>query len=96
MSALQARPVRGKEGEEQGEYQYQGNVGNRALELLGNELGMFINRKEVGKPGDFASMTDDELDAQIAEFIAREEAGTGEGAQGTGAARPKQGMQKPH
>lgn len=94
--ALQARPVRGKEGKEQGEYQYQGNVGNRALELLGNELGMFINRKEVGKPRDFGGKPDDELDAQIAEFIAREEAGAGEGAQGTGAARPKQGMQKPH
>lgn len=34
---------------------------NRALELLGKELGMFIDRKEVGQPGDFASMRDDEL-----------------------------------
>lgn len=38
---------------------------NRALELLGKELGMFVERKEVGQPGDFASMNDDELLARI-------------------------------
>jgi phage terminase small subunit len=43
--ALQARRVRGEAGEEQGEYQYEGSVANRALELLGKELGMFIDRK---------------------------------------------------
>jgi len=30
---------------------------NKAIELLGKELGMFIERKEVGKPGEFADMT---------------------------------------
>jgi DUF917 family protein len=69
--SMQARRVRGKDGEEQGEYQYQGNVANRALELLGKELGMFIDRKETGKPGDFAGLTDDELDAQIEELLSR-------------------------
>ena len=34
---------------------------NKALELLGKELGMFIERKEVGGPGEFAKMSDDEL-----------------------------------
>ncbi|MCA6108127.1 terminase small subunit [Bradyrhizobium cenepequi] len=60
--ALQAIPA-GENGT--GEYQYQGSVANRALELLGKELGMFIDRKEVGKPGDFAGLSDDELDAII-------------------------------
>ena len=34
---------------------------NKALELLGKTLGIFIDRKEVGGPGDFANMTTDEL-----------------------------------
>lgn len=35
-------------------YRYEGSVANRALELLGKELGLFIDRKEVGAPGEFA------------------------------------------
>jgi predicted trehalose synthase len=38
---------------------------NKALELLGKELGMFVDRKEIGGPGDFASMDNDELLAEI-------------------------------
>lgn len=30
---------------------------NKAVELLGKEIGMFIERKEVGKPGEFDSMS---------------------------------------
>jgi phage terminase small subunit len=44
-----------------GEYRYEGAVANRALELLGKELGMFVERREVGEPGDFDRMADDEL-----------------------------------
>lgn len=33
---------------------------NKALELLGKEAGMFIERQEVGQPGTFAEMTDDQ------------------------------------
>ena len=44
--ALQAIPVL-KNGEPTGEYAYEGAVANRALELLGKELGMFIDRKEL-------------------------------------------------
>lgn len=29
-----------------GEYKYDGSVANRALELLGKELGMFVDRSE--------------------------------------------------
>ena len=43
--AMQATPVKvGDDGEAIGEYQYQGSVANRALELLGKELGMFVDR----------------------------------------------------
>lgn len=65
--AMQATPVYDKKGEPTGEYTYQGNVANRALELIGKEHGMFIDRKEVGRPGDFDAMSDSDLDAFIAE-----------------------------
>lgn len=39
--AMQTHPVLDKEGEPTGDYIYQGNVANRALELLGKHLGMF-------------------------------------------------------
>lgn len=45
----------------------QGNVANRALEVLGKELGTFIDRKEVGRPGDFSGMSEDEPDKRIRE-----------------------------
>jgi hypothetical protein len=37
------------------------SAANRALELLGRELNLFIVKKEVGKPGDFDHMADEEL-----------------------------------
>lgn len=64
--ALQRVPVTDGEGNIV-EYKYDGAVANRALELLGKEMGMFIDRKEIGGPGDFARMNDAELDAVIAE-----------------------------
>lgn len=64
--AMTAKAVTDREGEPTGEYTYQGNVANRALELLGKELGMFVERSEVGKPGDFDQMSDDELATYIA------------------------------
>lgn len=64
--ALQAQEVmRGDEGT--GEYRYDGAVANRALELLGKELGMFVDRREIGDPGDFDRLTEQELEAKILE-----------------------------
>jgi hypothetical protein len=91
--ALQAARA-GEDGEEQGEYRYQGNVANRSLELLGKELDMFIDRKEVGKLGEFESMSDEELDAQIEEFLSQTRAS--EGAQAIAAMPRKKGTQKAH
>lgn len=33
----------------------------RALELLGREVNAFVEKKEIGAPGDFAAMSDEEL-----------------------------------
>jgi phage terminase small subunit len=67
--AMQAEPVLDNEGKPTGEYKYNGSVANRSLELLGKEQGMFIDRKEVGKPGDFADSDDTELDGIIRDGI---------------------------
>lgn len=58
--AMQAEAVM-RDGVETGEYRYEGSVANRALELVGKELGMFVDRKEVGRPGEFESMDADQL-----------------------------------
>ena len=39
--AMQSRPVFNRDGEPTGEYQYQGAVANKALELLGRAVGLF-------------------------------------------------------
>jgi phage terminase small subunit len=45
--AMTVAPVLDVEGKETGEFKYDGNVANRALELVGKHLGMFIDRSEV-------------------------------------------------
>jgi len=42
---------------------------NRALELLGKEMGMFIDRHEIGGPGDFDHMSDEELNQLIVDGL---------------------------
>src|SRR6202040_623994 len=43
-----------------------------ALVDMGREIGMFINRTEQGQPGDFANLSDGELDTKLfEEFRAR-------------------------
>ena len=59
--ALQHVAVLDRAGKPTGEYRYDGNVANRALELLGKQQGMFIDRHEVGQPDEFANWTDEEL-----------------------------------
>lgn len=48
--ASQAVPVLDDEGKPTGEYRYQGAVANRALELLGKHLGMFVELHELSGP----------------------------------------------
>jgi hypothetical protein len=45
--AMQVRPALDKEGNPTGEFQWNGFVANKALELLGRELGMFVDRHEL-------------------------------------------------
>lgn len=63
--AMTVAPVLDREGAETGEFRYEGSVANRALELLGKEMGMFVNRTEIGNPGAFDTMSDEELNAHI-------------------------------
>mgnify|MGYP001578581487 CR=1 FL=1 len=37
----------------------------KSLELIGRDLGMFIQRTEIGGPGDFERMSDTELQAEL-------------------------------
>jgi phage terminase small subunit len=48
--AMQATPVLDAAGNPLGEFRYHGNVANKALELIGRTLGVFVDRKEVGEP----------------------------------------------
>ena len=59
--AMQAEPVTDREGEPTGEYTYQGTVANRSLELLGKELGMFVDRKVVQKIDPLDDITDPDI-----------------------------------
>jgi phage terminase small subunit len=45
--ALTVVPVLDRDGKEIGEYRYEGNVANRALELLGKDLKMFQDRLAI-------------------------------------------------
>lgn len=69
--ALQRVPVLDNEGQPTGEYRYDGAVANRALELLGKHLGILIDRKEIGEPGEFDRLSDDDLRADLAERASR-------------------------
>jgi phage terminase small subunit len=59
MIAKAAVPVLDRNGKATGEYQANIPAANRALELVGKELGMFIDRKEI-RTGDLLDETDTE------------------------------------
>ena len=59
--AMQKVPVTDAQGNPTGVYRYEGAVANRALELLGKELGMFIDRKEVTPKNEWDEIDADEL-----------------------------------
>lgn len=65
--ALRGKPILDATGKHTGEFtgKPDGTVANRALELLGQHLNMFIQRHEFGQPGDFSRLTDAELDAKV-------------------------------
>jgi hypothetical protein len=40
-----------------------------SLKLIGTDLGMFVNRTELGTPGDFARMSDNELKNELRSLV---------------------------
>ena len=69
---MQHRPVLDAKGKETGIYAYNGQVANRALELIGKELGMFVDRSEqLVWDGDPAKLTDGQLDTLLQKFGAQ-------------------------
>ena len=59
LRAMQLVRVLDEEGKETGVIAYNGHVANRALELIGKELGMFVERNvDVPWGGDPAKLTD--------------------------------------
>ena len=63
--AMQARPVIDRAGNPTGSYVYNGAAANRALELLGKELGMFIERRENKIVDEFDSMSTEDVEAWL-------------------------------
>ncbi|WP_185643538.1 hypothetical protein [Burkholderia sp. Bp8990] len=63
---MQAEPVL-KNGESTGEYKFDSAGANRALELLGKELGMFVERKQVDL-NPLTQMSDEDLMRVAAEL----------------------------
>ncbi len=65
---MQAEPVLDRDGNQTGEYKFDSSGANKALQLLGAELGMFTPKAE--KPGDeYANLSDDDL-ARLARELA--------------------------
>lgn len=64
-TAKQAVPVLDNAGKPTAEYRQQLNAANRALELIGKELGMFVDRKEI-RSGPLSNLTDEQLEQLIA------------------------------
>lgn len=57
---MAAEPVKDADGNPSGEYRANLNAANKALELIGKEAGMFIDRKEI-RTGELDGLGHDEL-----------------------------------
>jgi hypothetical protein len=82
---MQHQAVTLRDGTETGEYRYDGAVANKALELLGKELGMFISRSEV-RTGPLDEIDPNDI-ARLLEALANEKArrlAAGDGEEGGG------------
>lgn len=69
--AMQAEAATAKDGKPTGIYSYEGSVANRALELLGKELGMFVDRSSVDQVVSVAEPVDRPPDETREQWIAR-------------------------
>jgi hypothetical protein len=69
--AMTLKPVLDKDGNPTGEYQYNGFVANKALELLGREIGMFVERHELTLAQRLTEMPGDQRAAEMFDLVAR-------------------------
>jgi hypothetical protein len=71
--AMQVESVLGRKGRQVGTYRYDGSVANRALELLGKELGMFRDSLDITQKldADPKKWTKGQLEKVIAELEAQ-------------------------
>lgn len=67
---MQHAPVLDRSGKPTGEYTFDSKGANQALGMIGKELGMFVERREV-RHGPLVDATDEQLDAELA-GLARE------------------------
>mgnify|MGYP003450113339 FL=1 len=74
--AKAAEPVVDSEGNPTGEYKQNINAANRALELLGKEVGMFIDRKEI-RTGPLDGLPPEEANSLLETINAIQRARTG-------------------
>jgi hypothetical protein len=58
-----------KDGVPTGEFQYNGFVANKALELLGREIGMFVERHELTLAQRLADMPGDQRAAEMFDLV---------------------------
>ena len=65
--AMQAVPVTDAQGNKIGQYKFDGSAVNRALELIGKELRMFVERSEIGIR-DLRNMSADDLISLLQEL----------------------------
>ncbi len=59
--SLGLKPLRDRSGRTVGSYSHQGSVANKALELLGRQLGLFGEKRDR-KGGGFDDLSDEDLD----------------------------------
>lgn len=69
--ALQAVPVMDARGQPTGEYRWDGTVANRALELLGKELGMFVEKRVIDQRITVSDEQQTEIDRVLNESALR-------------------------
>jgi hypothetical protein len=64
---LRGKPIFDSKGKPTGEYTGIPDVHgfNKSMELIGRAMGLFIEKIEVGGPGDFARLSDEELLAKV-------------------------------
>jgi hypothetical protein len=77
---MRAVPVIGIDGGPTGEYRFEPNAANRALELIGKELGMFVERHEIKTEQQLLAMSDAEAEADAKQLMGRVRAALAERA----------------